>query len=310
MAKPLRIVYLGTPEFAVPPLQRLAQVGYQVVGVVTAPDRTAGRGLQLQPSAVKVAAEALNIPVLQPEKLKNPEFLAQLRALEADLQIIVAFRMLPEAVWAMPRLGTFNLHASLLPQYRGAAPINWAIINGETQTGLTTFFLQHEIDTGDLLMQEPEPIYPTDNAGTLYQRLMQKGADLVLRTVQAIEQEQVTPLPQPTLPPDRLKTAPKIFRETCQLDFSRPALALANQIRGLAPAPSAWAVLNGKVFKIHQGRAETQTTYPPAQWGQPLTDQKTYLHLPTPLGHLAVLELQAEGKKRMPIGEFLRGQRI
>lgn len=297
---------MGTPEFAVPCLDILVQNSYNVVAVITSPDKPAGRGLQLAHSPVKAAALSHNIPVLQPQKLKDPEFLQTLRTYNADLQIVVAFRMLPEAVWNMPRLGTFNLHASLLPQYRGAAPINWAIINGETQTGITTFFLQHEIDTGDIILKETEPIHPTDNVGTLYERLMHKGAGLVLRTVQAIEADAVHPTPQVFDAP--LKAAPKIFKETCHIDFTQTAEQVHNFVRGLSPYPAAWTTLNGKSCKVFKTSVAEHSHAPAA--GQLFTDHKTFLHVGTGAGLLAIEELQTEGKKRMSIGEFLRGNKI
>lgn len=304
----MRIVFMGTPDFAVPSLEILVKNSYEVVAVITAPDKPAGRGLKLQPSAVKVAAERLGLPVLQPEKLKNEDFLNQLRALNADLQIVVAFRMLPEAVWAMPRLGTFNLHASLLPQYRGAAPINWAIINGETETGVTTFFLQHEIDTGDLIMQAKEPIHRSDTAGTLYERLMHKGAELVLQTVQAIEKGNVKTTPQQQIAVEELKNAPKIFKETCEINFHQSSEDVFNFVRGMNPFPTAWACHNGHTYKIHKVvPVHNGNRYQPAEWH---TDNKTFLHIGTIDGYVIVEELQAEGKKRMGIAEFLRGNRL
>ncbi|MCU0355699.1 MAG: methionyl-tRNA formyltransferase, partial [Cytophagales bacterium] len=236
---------MGTPEFAVPSLDILVENGCQVVAVVTAPDRTAGRGLQLSVSPVKAAAVRHGIPVMQPEKLKNEAFLEELRSYRADLQIVVAFRMLPEVVWNMPPLGTFNLHASLLPQYRGAAPINWAVINGETETGATTFFLQHEIDTGNIIFQEREPIHATDTAGTLYERLMHRGAGLVLKTVRAIEAGNYPQTPQDLSQP--VKLAPKIFTETCEINFDQPTARVHNFVRGLSPYPGAWTRLQGKL---------------------------------------------------------------
>lgn len=297
---------MGTPEFAVPCLDILVENGYNVVAVITSPDKPAGRGLQLTHSPVKAAALTHNIPVLQPQKLKDPDFLETLRSYEADLQIVVAFRMLPEAVWNMPRLGTFNLHASLLPQYRGAAPINWAIINGETQTGITTFFLQHEIDTGDIILKETENILPTDNVGTLYERLMHKGAGLVLRTVQAIEANAVQPTPQVFDAP--LKAAPKIFKETCRINFEQTAEQIHNFVRGLSPYPAAWTLLNGKSCKVF--KTNLVDTDANAAVGQLFTDHKTFLHVGTAKGWLAIEELQTEGKKRMSIAEFLRGNKI
>jgi methionyl-tRNA formyltransferase len=304
----MRIVFMGTPDFAVPSLEILVKNGYEVVAVITAPDKPSGRGLKLQPSAVKIAAERLGLPVLQPEKLKNEDFLNQLRALQADLQIVVAFRMLPEVVWAMPPLGTFNLHASLLPQYRGAAPINWAIINGETQTGVTTFFLQHEIDTGDLIMQEKEPIYRSDTAGTLYERLMYKGAALVLQTVQAIEKGDVKTIQQQQIAMEELKNAPKIFKETCEINFHRSAEEVFNFVRGMNPFPTAWTRYNGRVYKIYKVvPVHNSNQYQPGEWH---TDGKTFLHIGTTDGYVVVEELQAEGKKRMGIAEFLRGNKV
>jgi methionyl-tRNA formyltransferase len=304
----MRIVFMGTPDFAVPSLEILVKNGYEVVAVITAPDKPSGRGLKLQPSAVKIAAERLGLPVLQPEKLKNEDFLNQLRALQADLQIVVAFRMLPEVVWAMPPLGTFNLHASLLPQYRGAAPINWAIINGETQTGVTTFFLQHEIDTGDLIMQEKEPIYRSDTAGTLYERLMYKGAALVLQTVQAIEKGDVKTIQQQQIAMEELKNAPKIFKETCEINFHRSAEEVFNFVRGMNPFPTAWTRYNGRVYKIYKVvPVHNGNQYQPGEWH---TDGKTFLYIGTTDGYVVVEELQAEGKKRMGIAEFLRGNKV
>lgn len=304
----MRIVFMGTPDFAVPSLEILVKNGYEVVAVITAPDKPAGRGLKLQPSAVKTAAVQLGVPVLQPEKLKNEDFLNQLRALNADLQIVVAFRMLPEVVWSMPPLGTFNLHASLLPQYRGAAPINWAIINGETETGATTFFLQHEIDTGDLIMQAKEPIHRSDTAGTLYERLMHKGAELVLQTVQAIEKGGVTTTPQQQIAVEELKNAPKIFKETCEINFHQSAEDVFNFVRGMNPFPTAWARYNGQVYKIHKVvPVHNGSQYQPGEWH---TDGKNFLHIGTTDGYVVVEELQAEGKKRMEIADFLRGNKI
>lgn len=302
----LRIIFMGTPEFAVESLQKLIEKGYHVVAVVTAPDKPAGRGLQLTPSPVKAYALSKGIPILQPERLKNPQFLEELKSYHADLQVVVAFRMLPEAVWNMPPKGTFNLHASLLPQYRGAAPINWAIINGETQTGVTTFFLEHEIDTGKIIFQETEPIHPDDNVGTLYQRLMRKGGELVVRTVQAIEEGDYPQVPQPHL--EVIKNAPKIFKETCEINWNQPTEAIRNFIRGLSPYPAAWTYLNGKTCKIFRATVAEMSTEPSElQWK---TDHKTFLHFKTSDGWLAIEDLQLEGKKRMGIEEFLRGAKL
>ncbi|MEZ4902079.1 MAG: methionyl-tRNA formyltransferase [Spirosomataceae bacterium] len=302
----LRIVFMGTPEFAVSSLQKLVESNCEVVAVVTAPDKPAGRGLQMLPSPVKKYALSQGIPVLQPEKLKSLDFLNVLRSYKADLQVVVAFRMLPEVVWNMPPKGTFNLHASLLPQYRGAAPINWAIINGETQTGVTTFFIEHEIDTGKIIFQETELIFPDDNVGTLYERLMHKGADLVVKTVKAVEKGDYPQTPQQQT--QILKAAPKIFKETCEINWQLPAGEVHNFVRGLSPYPAAWTILNGKMCKIFKTvviSQEIPLTDRPYQ-----TDNKTYLYFKTATGWLAVEELQLEGKKRMTIEEFLRGNKL
>lgn len=301
----MRIVFLGTPEFAVPSLQILVENGYEIAAVVTAPDKPAGRGNKIQMSEVKQYALSQNLPILQPEKLKSAEFLAQLQSLKADLQVVVAFRMLPEAVWAMPPLGTFNLHASLLPKYRGAAPINWAIINGETETGLTTFFLQHEIDTGNIIFQEKEPIFPTDTAGDLYQRLMHKGAKLVLKTVQAIEAGNVKTYPQI----GEITHAPKIFRETCQIDWSKTSDQIYNFVRGLAPYPAAWTTLAEKNCKIYEVSPNPIILPHKAEIGDFYTDGKI-LTFKASDAWVEVKDLQIEGKKRMIVSEFLKGFRI
>lgn len=299
----MRIIFLGTPEFAVESLRVLVENQCDVVAVVTAPDKPAGRGQQLQQSPVKQYAVSVGIPVLQPEKLKNPEFLEELKSYQADLQVIVAFRMLPEVVWNMPRLGTFNLHASLLPQYRGAAPINWAIMNGETETGVTTFFLQHEIDTGPLIFQEKEPIAYDDTVGEVYERLMNLGGTLVLKTVRAIESGEYPQIPQSEA--EEIKMAPKIFRETCEIDWNKSSEQVRNHIRGLSPYPAAWTTLAGKTCKIF--RASVTEVIETGETGIYRTDYKTYLQFKTSDGWLAIDELQLEGKKRMGIEEFLRG---
>jgi methionyl-tRNA formyltransferase len=303
----LRIIFMGTPEFAVSSLQKLVESGSNVVAVVTAPDKPAGRGLQLTPSPVKQFALSQEIPVLQPDKLKNPAFLEELRSYKADLQIVVAFRMLPEVVWNMPPKGTFNLHASLLPLYRGAAPINWAIINGETQTGVTTFFLQHEIDTGHIIFQETEPIHENDTVGTLYERLMQKGAELVVRTVQAVEADNYPQIPQPEVAV--AKAAPKIFKETCEIQWNQSAEVIRNFVRGLSPYPTAWTILNGKICKIFKVEV-AQNESSKSEIGHYATDHKSFLHFKTADGWVAIEELQLEGKKRMGIEEFLRGAKL
>lgn len=302
----LRIIFMGTPEFAVPSLEILVQNNYNVIAVITAPDKPQGRGQKIVYSPVKECALKYKLNVLQPTNLKSPEFIAALKELNANLQIIVAFRMLPEIVWAMPALGTFNLHASLLPQYRGAAPINWAIINGEKETGATTFFLKHEIDTGSIIYQEKEPIYDSDNAGTLYERLRQKGALLVLRTVQDIEAGTYPSLPQPGNV--MIKHAPKIFKETCEIDWNQPSVRVWNFVRGLSPYPAAWTTIHGKVYKILQ--VEVVEGNGGADAGQVRTDNKTYVHIKSADGWIAIIELQPEGKRKMNIQDFLRGNAI
>jgi methionyl-tRNA formyltransferase len=287
----LRIVFMGTPEFAVASLNILVENGYDIAGVVTAPDKPGGRGQQLQKPDVKIAAEKYGLKILQPANLKAPEFIEELRSLNANLQIVVAFRMLPEIVWSMPSIGTFNLHASLLPQYRGAAPINWAIINGEKETGVTTFFLKHEIDTGNILFQEKETILPTDDAGSLYNRLMTKGARLVLKTVKAIESGDYSP--QSQLTSHELKHAPKIFRETCMIDWNRKSEEIVNFVRGLSPYPAAWTTINDKTYKIFK-----------------VSTNDTGIRMKTGDGFVFIEELQPEGKKRMKAADFLRGYKL
>lgn len=307
MSQPLRIVFMGTPDFAVASLQRLIDADCAVVAVVTAPDRPSGRGLQLTASPVKKAAVAANLPVLQPEKLRDPAFLAQLASYTADLFVVVAFRMLPEVVWSMPTVGTFNLHGSLLPQYRGAAPINWAIINGETETGVTTFFIEKEIDTGQMILQDTEPINPDDTAGTLHDRLMERGADLVLRTVRAIETGEYSRTPQPTVAES--KAAPKFSRETTEINWNQPAETIRNFVRGLSPYPTAWTTINGKFFKIYGLSLADESPFD-AEHGEPYTDNKTVLLIRAADGWLSIDLLQTEGKRRMTTGEFLRGNSL
>ena len=310
----LKIVFFGTPDFAVESLSRLVDGGYNVAAVVTMPDKPAGRGRQLQESDVKRYAVAHGLPVLQPASLKDEAFIEELRSFDAQLFIVIAFRMLPEAVWQMPPLGTFNLHASLLPRYRGAAPINWAVMNGDTETGVTTFFLKHEIDTGDVIQQRSCPIGREDNVEVIHDRLMVMGADMVLETVDAIIAGAVKPIPQ-----DQLLTAgqqptpaPKIFKDTCRIDWSRPAEALYNHIRGLSPYPAAWTILNDdngqetalKIYKT--GEPEVFTTGKKPAPGTILADRKT-LRIACADGWLQVLSLQQSGKKRMDTDAFLRG---
>ncbi|MGF1533034.1 MAG: methionyl-tRNA formyltransferase [Bernardetiaceae bacterium] len=307
--KNLRIVFMGTPAFAVPSLEAVLSAGYTMAAVITAPDRPAGRGHQLRASPVKEAALRHGIPLLQPERLKDPGFLADLQALQADVQVVVAFRMLPRVVWQMPRIGTFNLHASLLPQYRGAAPINWAIINGETETGLTTFFLEQKIDTGDLLLQEKHPIYSDDNAGTLHDRLSEAGAKLVVRTLDAIAQGTYQAIPQPLVAED-YKPAPKIFTETCQIDWNQPTIDIHNFVRGLAPYPAARMAIPSPNCKVFLTEVLPLSVHPSGDAllpGTPVSDNKTFLYIRTRDGFLAIHTLQPAGKKRMSIAEFLRG---
>lgn len=306
--KDLRIVFMGTPEFAQTVLRRLVDGGYNVVGVVTMPDKPMGRhGSVLQGSAVKNAAVEYGLKCLQPERLKDPAFLEELSALKADLQIVVAFRMLPECVWSMPRLGTFNLHASLLPQYRGAAPINWAIINGDTETGVTTFFLKHDIDTGNIIRQERVPIKADDNAGTLHDRLMELGAEVTLQTVDDILSGNVSSVPQDES--GDLRPAPKIFKETCRIDWNMPARRISDFIRGLSPYPAAWTVLqetDGSMldFKVYEAVA---VSAPAREPGTVTTDGKSFIEVAAAEGALRLLQVQIAGRKRMPASAFLCG---
>lgn len=303
----LRIIFMGTPEFAVPSLEILLQNGVNVIAVITAPDKPQGRGQKLTFSPVKECALKYNVPVLQPTNLKSPDFQDELRKLNANLQIVVAFRMLPESVWSMPELGTFNLHGSLLPQYRGAAPINWAIINGEKETGITTFFLKHEIDTGSIVFQEKETIHDDDTVGTLYDRLMNKGAQLVLKTVKAIETGSYPSIPQAT--DIEIKHAPKIFKETCEINWNQPSKKIVDFVRGLSPYPAAWTVLNGKTYKVFRIVHRPSTIDHGLLSGQ-WTINNGQLDIKTSDGFVSILELQPEGKKRMTIEEFLRGNKI
>ncbi len=313
MNNELRIVFMGTPDFAVPSLDILIQHKYNVVGVITAPDKPSGRGQHIQQTAIKNYALEKNLNILQPEKLKNPTFINELEALNANLFIVVAFRMLPEIVWKMPKLGTFNLHASLLPQYRGAAPINWAVINGEIESGVTTFFLQHEIDTGNILFQEKVTIDKNDNAGNLHDKLMHIGANLVLKTVQNIETNNIQSIPQENVNIEHatLHHAPKIFKETCLIDWNKNADAIQNLIRGLAPYPAAFTYLDGKVVKIFNTKITAHFSNPSSNTRNSevsninyITDQKSYLAYQCADSYLEILELQLEGKKRMTIQEF------
>lgn len=302
----MRLVFMGTPDFAVASLNALVEAGFDVVGVVTAADKPAGRGQKLQQSAVKQYAEAKGLKVLQPLKLKDPAFIEELTTLKADLQVVVAFRMLPEMVWDMPAKGTINLHASLLPQYRGAAPINHAIINGETESGVTTFFLKHEIDTGDVIFSEKVSISPEDTAGDLHDKLMNVGSGLLVKTVQAIADGNYTEQPQPQS--GDLKHAPKIFKEHCSIDWNQPAQTIYNLIRGLSPYPTAFTKLNDKTLKVFKAELEEKETG--LTPGAFLSDGKTYLKFAAKDGFIKLTDLQYEGKKRMQVDEFLRGMRL
>jgi len=313
--KDLRIVYMGTPEFAVESLKRLVEGGYNVVAVITMPDKPMGRhGSVLQASPVKQYAVSQGLKVLQPERLKDEAFVEELRSLQADLQIVVAFRMLPEVVWNMPPMGTFNLHASLLPQYRGAAPINWAVMNGDTETGITTFFLKHEIDTGEVIQQVKVPIADTDNVEIVYDKLMMLGGDLVLETVDAILAGTVKSIPQEEMfaSEAELRPAPKIFKETCRIDWNKGVKGVYDHVRGLSPYPAAWTELcaeEGKpqVLKIYE--TEKQFVEHNLSVGTVDTDQKTYFRIAVKDGFVNILSLQLAGKKRMQVGDFLRGYR-
>jgi methionyl-tRNA formyltransferase len=304
--KDLKIVFFGTPDFAVASLKALVEAGAPVAAVVTAPDKPSGRGMQLHASAVKQYALSQSLLVLQPEKLKNPNFINELKAINADLHVVVAFRMLPEAVWNMPPMGTVNVHASLLPQYRGAAPINWAIINGEKETGVTTFRLKHEIDTGDILLQKKVVIEPEDNIGSLYQKLMEEGGKLLVETVKGLAEGTVKETPQ-ALVATELKHAPKIFKEHTLIDWNKPVEDIHNLIRGMSPIPAAYTILEGKTLKIYISHAEI--TNHNNELGSFDTDSKTYLRFAASNGWVYADELQLEGKKRMPTEEFLRGFR-
>jgi methionyl-tRNA formyltransferase len=318
----LRIVFMGTPEFAVASLDALVKAGFNIAGVITAPDKPAGRGMKMNESAVKKYAVEHNLRVLQPDKLKDPEFLTELKSLNADLQIVVAFRMLPEVVWNMPRLGSVNLHGSLLPQYRGAAPINWAVINGEKETGVTTFKLKHEIDTGDILLQESFPIGENETAGEVHDKMKEIGAGLLVKTVKGLANGSLQEKPQSLVrnaesktqsDPLALKHAPKIFTETCKIDWQKTAKQIHDLIRGLSPHPGAFTIFNGKTLKIY--RSEYEKDMPNSKVGIIVgtpyeTDGKTFLKFGCADGYISVKELQLEGKKKMFIEDFLRGYRF
>ncbi len=304
----LRIVFLGTPEFAVASLDALVQAGFTIAGVVTAPDKPAGRGMKLQESAVKKYAVEKGLHILQPEKLKNPAFIAELAALQADVQVVVAFRMLPEIVWNMPPQGTINLHGSLLPQYRGAAPINWAIINGEQETGVTTFKLQHAIDTGDILLQEKIAIGADETAGELHDRMKTIGAALLAKTIQGLADGTLVEQAQDELAathPNQLRHAPKLFTETCKINWQNTAEEIHNLIRGLSPYPAAFTYLDGKMLKVY--RSSKQITTHSIACGMVQSDGKNFIQFACANGFVNILDLQLEGKKRMPVADFLRG---
>ncbi|ERJ59961.1 methionyl-tRNA formyltransferase [Sphingobacterium paucimobilis] len=304
----MRIIFMGTPDFAVASLKALLNSGKNVVAVVTSPDKPAGRGQKLHQSAVKQFATEHHIPVLQPEKLRAPDFLAALQSYKADLQVVVAFRMLPELVWNMPRLGTINVHASLLPQYRGAAPINHAIINGERESGVTTFLLQQEIDTGNILLSEKVKIEDTDTAGILHDKLMHAGAQTLVKTIEEMEKGNITPVPQDQTDTSALKHAPKIFKEDCLIDWNNPTEQVYNKIRGLSPYPAAYTLLDGKVLKIYEATKEHHSSQNTP--GTFFTDGKTFLKFNTTDGYINLISIQIEGKKRMSTEEFLRGYRF
>ena len=315
---------MGTPDFAVEALRQLVEGGYNVVGVITMPDKPAGRGHKIQYSPVKQYALEQNLPLLQPEKLKDEAFVEALREWKADLQIVVAFRMLPEVVWNMPRLGTFNLHASLLPQYRGAAPINWAVINGDTETGITTFFLKHEIDTGEVIQQVRVPIADTDNIEVVHDKLMMLGGKLVLETVDAILNGTVKPIPQEEMAVvGELRPAPKIFKETCRIDWNQPVKKIYDFIRGLSPYPAAWSELIAsekesvvvKIFEVEKIVKKNDKRCRNSRGrfckvGSIETDGKKYIKVSVPGGFVSILSLQLPGKKRLKIDELLRGYHL
>jgi methionyl-tRNA formyltransferase len=314
-----KIVFMGTPEFAVPSLDALVKAGFTIAGVVTAPDKPAGRGMKLQQSDVKKYALKKGLTVLQPEKLKDPAFLEELKSLQADLQVVVAFRMLPEVVWNMPSKGTINLHGSLLPQYRGAAPINWAVINGEKETGVTTFKLKHEIDTGDILLQESIPIDENETAGDVHDKMKDIGAQLLAKTVQGILDGSLNEIPQSAVSDQLaagsqqpattvLKHAPKIFTATCRIDWNKKTEDIYNLIRGLSPFPGAFTELGDKTLKIF--KSEKQLIIPTSKPGRWESDKSTYLKFACSDGYILLKDVQLEGKKRMTIEEFLRGYRF
>jgi methionyl-tRNA formyltransferase len=303
-----RIVFMGTPAFAVASLSALLQAKMNVVGVVTAPDKPAGRGMQLQQSAVKQFALAHDLPILQPEKLKSPEFFEALKQWEPELQVVVAFRMLPEQIWSFPPMGTLNVHGSLLPQYRGAAPINWAIINGEKETGVTTFQLQHAIDTGAILLQDRIPIAPNNTAGEIHDTMMEVGAQLLVKTLHGLFDNSIKAVPQEQVIGNiALQHAPKIFTKDCEIDWEKPCASIHNLIRGLAPFPGAITKIDGKIVKLFLTHIIEGT--PTEAPGSFITDGKTFAKIACKDGYIGLSDIQWEGKKRMPIIDFLRGYR-
>ena len=310
--KDLRIVFMGTPEFAVASLKRLVEQGYNIVAVVTTPDKPAGRGQKLHESDVKVAARELGLPILQPEKLRDPEFVEAMQELKPDLGIVIAFRMLPEIIWAMPKYGTFNLHASLLPQYRGAAPINWAIINGEKETGITTFLLNHEIDKGAIIAQHTEPILAEDNIGTMYDKLMTKGCDLVVDTVEKIASGDFTAIEQMHIDEATLKPAPKIFKDDCRVDWTWEGERIVNFVRGLSPYPAAWSPMfvegeergSAKIFEV-----KFEPKQHSFEAGKIFSDGKESISVSCADGIIHILSMQLAGKRRMSNHDLLLGFR-
>jgi methionyl-tRNA formyltransferase len=320
-----RVIFMGTPEFAVASLDALVKAGFNIVAVITAPDKPAGRGLKLTETAVKKYALENRLPVLQPEKLKHPEFIEELKLLKADIQIVVAFRMLPEIVWNMPPMGTINLHGSLLPQYRGAAPINWAIINGEKETGVTTFKLKHEIDTGDILLQESFAIGADETAGAIHDKMKEIGAQLLVKTVKGLAEGTLIEKPQSQVASSEwgathsplsishlpLRKAPKIFTDTCKIDWNKSVDEIYNLIRGLSPFPAAFTLLKDKTLKIYSSKKEVLPNLSKERLpGSFVTDEKTFLKFAAADGYIQVTEIQLEGKKKMMINEFLRGYRF
>jgi methionyl-tRNA formyltransferase len=298
---------MGTPDFAIPSLRVLIESGYNVVAVITAQDKPKGRGRKLAPPPIKLFAQKYTIPVLQPSNLKNPSFVEELKSFNANLQVVVAFRMLPDVVWSMPEHGTFNLHASILPNYRGAAPINWVLINGESKTGLTTFFIKHEIDTGNIIFIEEVDISYEDDAGSLHDKLMIRGGDIVLKTVKAVEEGNFSVIKQKDSP--ELKKAPKIYREMCEIDWNQDSQQVYNFVRGLSPFPGAWVIFNNKMYKIFSVKVISDNIQE-KEAGNYETDSRSFLNIQCSRGIVSIIELQPEGKKRMKIEDFFRGNSL